>query len=312
MTALPEPDNTTVSKIWEYYESKAEERRGYLGPSSLGNECDRALWYDFRWATTPEKFSGRMLRLFETGHLEERRIVHNLRMAGVHVYDFDQATGKQWQVTFLAGHVKGHTDGVAHGFPEAPATTHVLECKTHNEKSFRELVAKGVAKSKPGHFLQMQAYMHLGGWDRAFYIAQSKNTDELYTERVAYDPIVGSQIALRMERIVTAQEPPAKIAETPDFYLCKWCSKAQICHGNQFALRNCRTCLHSTPDVIEGGWRCALDDTRIDDETLPVGCTSHLYIPALVPGEQIDADESARTVTYRLRSGGTWTDGGAA
>lgn len=311
MAALPEPFNSTVSEIYRYYEEKSEPRRGYLGPSSLGTDCDRALWYEFRWATLPEKFAGRMLRLFETGHNEEARMVRNLKAVGIHVRDFDPATGKQWTVEFLGGHVKGHTDGVAHGFPEAPMKTHVLECKTHNEKSFRELVSKGVKAAKPGHYRQMMAYMHFGGWDRAFYLAQNKNTDELYAERVNYDPVEGSQIALRMERIVTAQEPPTRISDKPDFFQCKFCAKADVCHAGQWPLRSCRTCLHSTPDTVSGGWTCAKDGGPIDSETMPVGCTSHLFIPALVPGEQTDADEAAQTVTYRLRTGGTWIDGGA-
>lgn len=312
MTALPEPLNTTVSEIYRHYEEKAEERRGYLGPSAIGNECDRALWYEFRWATEPEKFSGRMLRLFETGHREEERLVQNLRMIGVEVHDRDPETGRQWAVEYLAGHVKGHTDGVAIGFPEAPRTLHLLECKTHNEKSFKELVTKGVKAAKPAHWVQMQAYMHLGGWGRAFYIAQNKNTDELYAERVAYDPAEGSKIALRMERIVTAQEPPAKLSEKPDYYLCKMCAKADLCHGGEWPRRNCRTCLHATPDTVSGGWTCDLLKSRIHDDMVPQGCVSHLYIPAIVPGEQIDADSDELSVTYRLRTGGTWIDGGEA
>jgi hypothetical protein len=35
----------------------------------------------------------------------------------------------------------------------------------------------------------------------------------------------------------------------------------------------------------------------------------HLFLPALVPGEQIDADPEAETVTYRLSDGTTWIDG---
>jgi hypothetical protein len=37
------------------------------------------------------------------------------------------------------------------------------------------------------------------------------------------------------------------------------------------------------------------------------GCAMHLYIPDLVPGEQIDAGED--WVSYRLRDGAEWRDG---
>jgi hypothetical protein len=39
-------------------------------------------------------------------------------------------------------------DGVVLGVPESPHKPHLLEIKTHNEKSFNDLVKNGVAKSK--------------------------------------------------------------------------------------------------------------------------------------------------------------------
>ena len=38
------------------------------------------------------------------------------------------------------------------------------------------------------------------------------------------------------------------------------------------------------------------------------GCDFHLFLPALVPGQQVDADEAAGTVTYQLHDGATWVD----
>jgi len=39
------------------------------------------------------------------------------------------------------------------------------------------------------------------------------------------------------------------------------------------------------------------------------GCPAHLYLCGLINGEQIDADEVAETVTYRLATGEIWVDG---
>jgi hypothetical protein len=72
MAKLPESLTTppTVSAIYERYEARSGEwRREHLGGSQIGRECDRALWYGFRWATAPD-FDGRLLRLFDTGHRE--------------------------------------------------------------------------------------------------------------------------------------------------------------------------------------------------------------------------------------------------
>lgn len=305
---FPDPIPHTVDAIYRTYEVP-QERRTYLGLSTLGNDCDRALWYAFRWAHPPEQFDGRMLRLFQTGHREESRMIDDLRNAGVDVQDRAE-DGDQIGVTTCGGHVRGHLDGVAAGFPEAPAARHVCEFKTHNGKSFAALKKNGVRKSKQGHWRQMQGYMHLTGVDRAFYLAHCKDNDELYSERIEYDPVEAAQLMARCERIVTAATPPGRMSDDPDFYLCRWCAARSVCHEGQFAEINCRTCLHSTADTTNGGWHCGRHNEPIADDVIPDGCNWHLLIPDLVPGEQIDASEEHETVTYRMLDGSTWVDGG--
>ena len=158
------------------------------GASIIGKSCARALWYDFRWVT-PSRFSGRLLRLFETGQLEEDRIVRNLRATGATVLELDPETGRQFRVEAHGGHFGGSLDGVAIGLLEAPKTWHVLEFKTHGVKSFADLTAKGVVLAKPQHAAQMQIYMHLTGITRALYMAVCKNTDALHIERVEADQL---------------------------------------------------------------------------------------------------------------------------
>jgi hypothetical protein len=69
-------------------------RRGHLGASLIGNPCARALYYGFRWAHQ-EKFSGRMLRLFDRGHEEEFRFRDWLELLGIKVDIVDPATVEQ-------------------------------------------------------------------------------------------------------------------------------------------------------------------------------------------------------------------------
>lgn len=313
MAELPAPYSPTLDAIYRAYEAKAERHhRSYLGMSTMGNECDRALWMAFRWAHEPESLDGRKLRLFETGHREEARMLDDLEMAGVTVHRVDPATGEQWAVAALGGHMRGHMDGQGEGFEEAPKACHVLEFKTHNEKSFKALVKDGVQKSKPGHYAQMQLYMHFSGIERAFYMAVNKNTDELHTERVAYDAQAAIVLVARAERIINSAEPPPKLHDDPTAkmaWVCNYCPAFHQCHASAFALRNCRTCIHSTP--VHGGWHCALHG-GLDEETQRVGCSQHLYIPGLVHGEQVDADPERGTVTYRMPEGITWIDGVAA
>lgn len=313
MAELPAPYSPTLNAIYRAYEDKAERsHRTYLGMSTMGNECDRALWYAFRWAHEPESLEGRKLRLFETGHREEARMLDDLERAGITVHRVDPASGEQWALSALGGHMRGHMDGQGEGFSEAPKARHVLEFKTHNEKSFKALVKDGVQKSKPGHYAQMQLYMHFSGLDRAFYMAVNKNTDELHVERVAYDAQAAIMLVARAERIINSPEPPPRLHDDPSAkmaWVCNYCAAFDQCHASAFAVRNCRTCIHSTP--VDGGWSCEKHGA-IDTATQRIGCSQHLFIPGLVPGEQVDADIDRGTVTYLMADGNQWVDGEAA
>lgn len=276
--------------------------------SSIGVQCERDLWYRFRWARWPEQFEGRILRLFDTGHVEERRMIAWLRLAGVNVQDVDPETGDQWEVETLGGHFKGHLDGIVAGILEAPKTPHLLECKTHNTKSFTQLKKHGVAVAKPEHVAQMQVYMHLRGLPRAFYLAKNKDNDELYAERVKYDPDQSGRLIAKAERIIAADEAPARINDDPNSFDCRFCPSKGLCHDGEGLLRNCRTCLHSSP-VSSGDWHCGRHNKTLSRDDQYAGCPNHLFLPSLIEGEQVDADPKAETVSYRMADGSTWVDG---
>lgn len=310
MAALPQVGSPTIAAI-EAAVAAAEPREQYgvVRASAIG-KCERFLWYRFRWADEPEAFEPRILRLFETGQLEEARMIAWLQGAGVAVQAVDPETGDQWEVIALAGHFKGHLDGVAIGVIEAPKTSHLLECKTHNAKSYAQLLRHGVAVSKPEHVAQMQVYMHLKGLTRALYLAKNKDTDELHAERVEYDVALATELLAKAERVIRTDRAPARIAEDPESFLCRFCSSRPICHLGAFALRNCRTCLHAAPELDgDARWRCARHKRDLTREDQEAGCAHHRYLPDLVPGEQVDADEAAETITYKLSNGRQWTDG---
>lgn len=308
MAPLPEPSMPTVDAIFRAYEAASRDGfREHLGASLIGHECERHLFYSFRWVARA-KHAGRLLRLFETGQLEEARLVKNLRAAGVTVMDIDPATGRQWAVKACRGHFGGSADGIAIGIHEAPKAAHVTEFKTHNVKSFAALQKHGLEKSKPQHYAQLQVYMRLLGVERGFYLAVCKDTDALYSERVKPDVVMAERMLAKAERIIGAASPPAKLSEDLSYYLCNWCDHKGICHGSDLAERNCRTCLHSSP-VEDGDWHCAVRDMLLSYRNQRAGCMStHRYIPALVAGEQIDV--RGDDVVYAMRDDSEWVDAG--
>jgi len=306
MVSLPTPSSPTVDAIYAAYEAAADHGyREHLGASLIGAGCERSIWYTFRWATRA-RHTGRLLRLFETGNLAEDRFVGDLRRIGVTVLDVDPSTGRQWKLRDASGHFGGSMDGVALGLLEAPRTWHVCEFKTHSAKSFAKLKANGVEASKPLHWAQMQAYMHLAGLDRAFYLAVCKDTDALYQERIPHDAEAGLRILAKAERIIGAARPPTRISDDPAWWECRFCDHHAVCHGGAVPERHCRSCLHATP-VADGAWHCARHENTLSRRDQQAGCGAHLYIPDLVPGEQQDAGDD--WVSYRLPDGSTWRDG---
>lgn len=309
MAPLPPPRNPTVDSIYKAYEAAAEDGfRPHLGASLIGGDCERALFFTFRWATV-ERHDGRLLRLFQTGHLAESRFVADLRRIGCEVQEVNPETGQQWKVSAVGGHFGGSMDGVVLGLPEAPKTWHVAEFKTHGEKSFTELKKRGVKEAKPLHFFQVQTYMHLTGLTRAFYLAVSKNTDELYAERIRYDADEGVRLIAKAERVIHATTAPDRIAFSEDHFKCKFCSHHSVCWGKAAPPRHCRSCVFS--EVVDGGWRCNKSGRDLSVAEQKAGCPDHRYLPTFVPGEQVDAAEDGSWIKYEMPDG-EWTDLGEA
>lgn len=319
MPKLPEPDERfdTLKAIDAAIVEDAESGfRAHLGGSMIGRECDRALWYSFRW-TNPAHFPARVLRMFRRGQREEDVLIRDLRRAGVFVLARDPDTRKQYTVAAHGGHFGGSLDGIGRGFREALKAWHVIEFKTHNAKSFAALKKGGVAKSKPEHHAQCQVYMRLMKLDRAYYLAVNKDTDDYYAERIRLDKREADRLIERAGRIIFAEEPPARISDDPAWFACKFCDYHAQCHGGMLPENvSCRNCLHSTPKPVPdprggpgGAWHCARWDAAIPFDAQLAGCEEHLVMPALVPAEVVHGDSEQNTVLYRLPDGREFVNG---
>lgn len=236
------------------YDTKNEEFRNHLGASLIGRECDRELWYSFRWATS-KQFDGRMLRLFNRGHLEEPRMIALLKLIGCEVWQYT-AEGKQFRIVGHRGHFGGSLDAVVKGIPDLPDEPCLAEFKTHNDKSFSKLVSDGVMSAKWEHFIQQQIYMGKNNLCWSLYMAANKNDDTLYAELIRFDPIIYAKYLDRSAKLIDATSIPNRINESPSWYKCKFCDHNQTCHDPKvLPARNCRTCLHSRVGD-NGEWFC--------------------------------------------------------
>lgn len=256
-------------------------RRSHLGVSTIGDPCARKLFFNFRWVSRP-RHSGRILRLFNRGHMEEGRFIAALLTAGLKVYQQD-GEGNQYRISELGGHFGSAIDGVVIGCPDLPNPDNpvLAEMKTHGEKSFVKLKKEGMRQSKPVHYAQIQVYMRKMGLAVCLYIACNKNTDELYFELIPLDAAVADQFIDRGIKIVMADEPPVGLStKGASWFECKMCEYADVCYRGDDAVMSCRTCRYSKP-VEDGTWKCVnpvVNRVITTDEQI-AGCSHYEMAP---------------------------------
>ncbi len=249
-----------------------EDARTHLGASIIGHDCKAYGWNTFRWLRQ-EDFSGRMLRLFNRGHEEERRFIRWLQGAGFDVIELDPETGKQFRIVGVDGHFGGSLDSLIKP-PikyQLPNLIWLGEFKTHNEKSFNELKKKGVMRSKPQHFRQMCSYGRAYRFEFGLYCAVNKNTDELYFEIVPLDYRQADDLFRKAEYIIRSKSQPPKIANTETFLTCKMCDFKGICHRGEKPTKNCRSCVNAIP-LPNAEWGCNHFQSVIPKDFIPKGC----------------------------------------
>lgn len=262
----------TLPTLSDAYAQDDTSHRKHLGASLLGKKCSRALWYTFRWVTA-ERISGRILRLYNRGHLEEGRLVALLEMIGCTVYQFDE-NGDQYRISGHGGHYGGGLDCVLVGIPEMPGIPVLGEFKTHGDKSFKKLQADGLYESKFEHYTQMVQYMGEHQLSHGLYLACNKNDDDLYGEIIAYDEGVHKGAAKRASFIIEAEHPPQRISKTSTWYECKFCTHHAVCWQRAAPDVNCRTCAFSIPSP-EGGWWCRKHGAPLDKAAQLRACADY-------------------------------------
>ena len=192
-------------------------------------------------------------------------------------------TGEGQSRVDFGGHVSGSMDGIIQsGLPGYENDQLVLEIKTHSAKSFAALARDGVAKSKPQHFVQMQAYMLGTGLKLALYYAVCKDNDETYAEIVRFDKQVAQDAVTRGHRIALSDRMPEPCPGAgPSWHQCKYCPAYAMCWEKQPTQQvNCRTCAHSTA-AKDGTFGCEHWLATIPLDAQHQACDSHVLHPDL-------------------------------
>ena len=214
---------------------RKQTARTYLGASRLGVACERALQYEYVQAPVDDgrDTTGRILRIFERGHVMEDCMAEWLRQAGFDLKTHDRE-GKQFGFSVANGRLQGHVDGVIVGGPEGFATPCLWEMKCLGGTSWRDLGKKKLAVSKPVYAAQIavyQAYLELHAHP-ALFTALNADTMEIYAELVPFDAALAQRMSDRAARVITCSEAgeqlPRAFAESTHFE-CRMCAWQDRC-----------------------------------------------------------------------------------
>ena len=228
-------ENAIDSAIVE--KNKKQKKRDYLGGSSLGEECSRKIQYRFMGTEVDREkgFSAKTLRIFQFGHSIEDQMADWIRAGGFDLKTEDK-NAEQFGFSIANGKIRGHIDGVICGGPSGIDIKYPMlwECKSANDRKFKEFVKNGMAKTNAVYAAQIavyQAYMELTE-NPALFTVLNKNTSEIYYEFVKFDKYLAQNISDRAADIlasVSAGEMLPRIAHNSDYFSCKWCEFHKTC-----------------------------------------------------------------------------------
>lgn len=143
--------------------------RWHLGASLIGHECQRYLFYVYRWCFK-EQFDGRMQRLFNRGHREEERFIQYLEGVGFKVFADD------WQNWSLYYHAESDSYFVESKNYECHDKGYDIVDVTGNETHIKIAKAMGV---KFKQFRISEVNGHFGGsLDGIAYFPERYQIDE--------------------------------------------------------------------------------------------------------------------------------------
>ena len=220
-------NNIRLSKLIECKTGSKEQKRNYIGASSIGNACTRALWYDFHnYAKLPHE--NKLLRTFEVGKKLEELVLQwlddcNLVIERPHLDNNNLKLFDKENMCF-----QGSMDALLH----INDKTFVIEIKTARNASFNVFKKLGLKLWYERYYAQIQAYMGMSGHHQGYVIALNKDTSDLHDELVIFDEIYFDCLRNKSFEIMCLDLKPDRINDSPLFYLCKMCEFRGTCHDN--------------------------------------------------------------------------------
>lgn len=210
----------TLTKIIEEHQSKlTDPPRNYIGASSIGSECLRKIWYEFKGEKG--EIPPKTRRTFEIGELLECIVLDWLENSGIKI------SRKLLNFESKDSLLKGHADAI---LIEKGIPVRIIEIKTAKDASFRIFKGKGLKLWNPQYYAQVQSYMGMSGVHKGYIIVLNKDNSDLADELVEFDEEYYQELEQKALMISQAQIPPPRISGSPLWYKCKLCKFNKVCH----------------------------------------------------------------------------------
>lgn len=218
-----------------------EPREGFLRMSSIGQPCERKLYYEVNTPQDAEELRPEVYMKFLFGDLTELLLLFLTEAAG-HTVEGTQDTQE------IVG-IKGHRDGVIDGV--------LVDVKSASTYSFKKFQDGGLEANDPfGYVIQLQSYLHAGQEDpvvtdktRGAFLVVDKTLGHICLDIHPYQNLPMEAIYERKKQIVSSEDVPLrKFQPVPEGKSgneklpmnCSYCSFKDKCHPNL------RTFLYST------------------------------------------------------------------
>ena len=214
--------NTLTKRIEKLQECIEDDTRNYIGASSIGSDCLRQIWYQYK-GVKAEQVPTKFRRAWAVGKLLEGMILDWIEQTGLKIarvwYDLVDSDIPEF---------KGHMDSVwLNKNGEAKA---IIEVKTAKHASFTIFKNKGCKAWSPQYYAQVQAYMGMSNIHKTYILVFDKDSCELFDELIEYDFEYYKSLKEKALIIVHANIPPPKIHGSPLFFKCKMCKFNKVCH----------------------------------------------------------------------------------
>ena len=201
-------------------EQVKDDERNYIGASSIGSDCLRQIWFQFKGKET-EEVPTKFRRAWAIGKSLEELIVQWVIDAGIEV-EINNFTYHAKDMPYF----QGHFDGIMTWRKKR----NILEIKTAKNASFNIFVKKGLRVWNPQYYAQIQSYMGMSGIFSASILVLNKDNSALSDELVLFDADFYEKLCEKAKMIYSANVEPPRINGSALFYKCKMCKYNKVCH----------------------------------------------------------------------------------